>query len=119
MNGRSHQMVNPVFGVKPVRETLQRNDRIRPRQPVTPKAEIGRGGVPGQPGADKTKPSAHSGTCCPGGTFMRWFLAGLIAAVCLSVASAADKPDLSKRHGIDADLKAFPQGMPNEALESV
>jgi hypothetical protein len=50
---------------------------------------------------------------------MRWFFAGLVAAACFSAALAADQPDLSKRHGIEADLKTYPQGRPKEALESV
>jgi hypothetical protein len=62
---------------------------------------------------------------------MRLFLAALLGLAALGAAPradglpagpaafGADKPDLSKRHGIDADLKAFPQASPKEAVASV
>ncbi len=50
---------------------------------------------------------------------MRPFLAAVLSVAAVCAASAADKNDLSNRHGIAADLKAYPQGTPKEALASV
>ena len=47
---------------------------------------------------------------------MRFLLAGL-AAVTLAGTLAAEPP--AKRFGVEADLKTFPQGTPQEALASV
>ena len=52
---------------------------------------------------------------------MRLIAAGILAFVCVPSVTAGDpdKGEKTKRYGIEADLKTYPQGTPKETLASV
>jgi hypothetical protein len=80
-----------------------------PRFVGRPRAR-GRLGVTDGPGAARSK----------GGIVMRFVVAVLAGLGCLAGAAAGEKvTEPAKRYGVEADLKTYPQGTPQETLASV